>query len=265
MKLTKRILTCAMAIVLVAAMALSFTACGGDKAVEDVKAVKEAGKLIVGITEYAPMDYKDENGEWTGFDAEFARLFAAELGVTVEFVEIDWDNKVFEVQSGAIDCVWNGMTITAEISEACSVSDPYINNSQVVIMKSDVVANYADLASMTGLKFAVEAGSAGESAIAETITDYTAVATQADALLEVASGSADACVIDATMAAAMTGEGTSYADLAKGATLTEEEYGVAFRKGSDLCTELNKFMDKIIADGTFKALGEKYDLSVVTE
>jgi polar amino acid transport system substrate-binding protein len=157
------------------------------------------------------------------------------------------------------------MTITAEISEACSVSDPYINNSQVVIMKSDVVANYADLASMTGLKFAVEAGSAGESAISETITDYTAVATQADALLEVASGSADACVIDATMAAAMTGEGTSYADLAKGAVLTEEEYGVAFRKGSDLCAELNKFMDKIIADGTFKALGEKYDLSVVTE
>ena len=235
MKLTKRILTCAMAIVLVAAMALSFTACSGDKAVEDVKAVKEAGKLVVGITEYAPMDYKDENGEWTGFDAEFARLFAAELGVEVEFVEIDWDNKIFEVTSGAIDCVWNGMTITAEISESCSVSDPYINNSQVVVMKADAVANYADLASMTGLKFAVEAGSAGESAIAETITDYTAVATQADALLEVASGSADACVIDATMAAAMIGEGTSYADLAQGATLTEEEYGVAFRKGSDLC------------------------------
>ena len=265
MKLTKRILSCAMAVILVAAMALSFTACGGEKTVEDVKAVKEAGKIIVGITEYAPMDYKDENGEWTGFDAEFARLFAAELGVEVEFVEIDWDNKVFEVQSGAIDCVWNGMTITAEIANACSVSDPYINNSQVVVMKADVVANYADLASMTSLKFAVEAGSAGESAISETITDYTAVATQADALLEVATGSADACVIDATMAKAMIGEGTSYDTLATGAVLTEEEYGVAFRKGSDLCAELNKFMDKIIADGTFKALGDKYELSVVTE
>ena len=265
MKLTKRILTCLMAIVLVAAMALSFTACGVEKSVEDIKAVKEAGKLVVGITNYEPMDYLDENGEWTGFDAEFARLFAAELGVTVEFVEIDWDNKIFEVKSGAIDCVWNGMTITAEISESCSVSDAYINNSQVVIMKADVVANYTDLASMTGLKFAVEAGSAGEKAICETITDYTAVSTQADALLEVASGSADACVIDVTMANAMTGEGTSYANLAIGATLTEEEYGVAFRKGSDLCEELNKFMDKIIADGTFKALGDKYKLSVVTE
>ncbi len=265
MKTTKKILAGIAALLLLASSTVAMTACGGDKAVADIKAVKEAGKLVVGITEYAPMDYKDENGEWTGFDAEFARMFAEHLGVTAEFVEIDWDNKIFEVQSGSIDCVWNGMTITADILEACSVSNPYINNSQVVVMKSDVVANYADLASMADLKFAVEAGSAGESAIKESITGYTAVSTQADALLEVASGSADACVIDATMAAAMTGEGTSYADLAKGAVLTEEEYGVAFRKGSDLCTELNTFMDKIIADGSFKALGDKYELSVVTE
>ncbi len=265
MKTTKKIIAGLTALLLLASSTVAMTACGGEKAVEDIKAVKEAGKIIVGITEYAPMDYKDENGEWTGFDAEFARMFAEHLGVTAEFVEIDWDNKIFEVQSGAIDCVWNGMTITSDILEACSVSDPYINNSQVVVMKSDVVANYADLASMAELKFAVEAGSAGESAIQESITGYTAVSTQADALLEVASGSADACVIDITMAAAMTGEGTSYADLAKGISLTEEEYGVAFRKGSDLCTELNTFMDKIIADGSFKALGDKYELSVVTE
>ena len=258
----KKIISMMLVIVL---MLTLLTACGASKADSDLAAIQKKGKIVVGITDYAPMDYKDANGEWTGFDAEFARLFAAELGVAVEFVEIDWDNKIFEVKSGAIDCVWNGMTITPEISESCSVSDAYINNSQVVVMKADAVANYNDLASMTGLKFAVESGSAGEAAIKETITDYTAVSTQADALLEVASGSADACVIDVTMANAMTGEGTSYANLAIGATLTEEEYGVAFRQGSDLCEELNKFMDKIIADGTFKALGDKYKLSVVTE
>ncbi len=267
MKRTNKIIAGISALLLVASSAMALTACGGDdaKVVEDVKAVKEAGKIIVGITEYAPMDYKDENGQWIGFDAEFATMFAENLGVTVEFLEIDWENKIFELESGAIDCVWNGMTITDDILAACSVSDAYINNSQVVVMKSDVVANYADLDAMLDLQFAVEAGSAGESAISEKITDYTAVSTQADALLEVASGSADACVIDATMAAAMTGEGTSYADLASGAVLTEEEYGVAFRKGSDLCTELNAYMDKIIADGSFKALGDKYELSVVTE
>lgn len=266
MKLTKKLLSGFCALLLIAASAFAVTGCSEkETGVADVAAVKAAGKIVVGITDYAPMDYKDENGEWTGFDAEFARLFAAELGVEVEFIEIDWDNKIFEVESGAIDCIWNGMTITSEILNACSVSDPYINNSQVVVMKSDVVGNYADLASLSALKIAVEAGSAGEAAISETITDYTAVATQADALLEVASGAADACVIDATMAAAMTGEGTSYDDLTAGAKLTEEEYGVAFRKGSDLCDELNKFMDKIIADGTFKTLGDKYDLSVVTE
>lgn len=271
MKLTKRILAGACALLMVASSSMLFTGCSkkeGDdkeKTVADIDAVKKAGKLVVGITDYAPMDYKDENGEWTGFDAEFARMFASDLGVTAEFIEIDWDNKTFELDSGAIDCIWNGMTIVDEILNACSVSDPYINNSQVVVMKSDVVGNYADLASMTELKFAVEAGSAGESAISETITNVTAVGTQGDALLEVASGAADACVIDATMAAAMTGEGTSYADLAAGAVLTEEEYGVAFRKGSDLCDALNNYMDKIIADGSFQALGDKYDLSVVTK
>ena len=106
MKLTKRILTCAMAVILVAAMALSFTACGGDKAVEDVKKVKDAGKIIVGITEYAPMDYKDENGEWTGFDAEFARLFAEELGVECEFFVIpNWGTKFMELETKQIDAI----------------------------------------------------------------------------------------------------------------------------------------------------------------
>ncbi|MBQ8576690.1 MAG: transporter substrate-binding domain-containing protein [Clostridia bacterium] len=266
MKLTRRILTGACALLIAASSAIVLSGCSEkEETVADIAAVKAAGKLVVGITEYEPMDYKDENGEWTGFDAEFARLFAADLGVEVEFVEIDWDNKIFEVQSGAIDCIWNGMTITGEILESCSVSDPYIRNEQVIVRKADVAFEYSELSEMTGLTFAVEAGSAGESAIADTITNITAVATQADALLEVASGSADACVIDATMARAMVGDGTSYADLAEGITLTQEDYGVAFRKGSDLCDELNAFMDKIIADGSFQALGDKYGLSVVTE
>ena len=228
----------------------------------DLETIKDNGKLVVGITEYAPMDYRDENGEWTGFDAEFARLFAEKIGVDAEFIVIDWDNKLFELSSGAIDCIWNGMTITDEILNSCAVSDPYVKNQQVVVMKADAAANYASFDDMKELKFAAEAGSAGESAIIEEVTNYTAVADQSAALLEVASGSVDACVIDATMAAAMTGDGTSYADLTTAAELTNEEYGVAFRKDSDIRDEFNKVMDELTADGSLKTLADKYGLTL---
>ena len=196
MKLTKRILTCAMAIVLVAAMALSFTACGGDKAVEDVKKVKDAGKIIVGITEYAPMDYKDENGEWTGFDAEFARLFAAELGVAVEFVEIDWDNKILELDAKSIDCVWNGMTLTDEVKAAMETSNAYCNNQQIVIVKKDVADSYTTVDSVKALNFAVYKGSAGQKEAAAIGAQYKEVVDQATALAEIKSGKRDIELLD---------------------------------------------------------------------
>ena len=175
---------------------------------------------------------------------------------------IDWDNKLFELSSGAIDCIWNGMTITDEILKSCAVSDAYVKNQQVVVMSADKAAQYASFDDMVGLSFAAEAGSAGESAVSGSVTSYTAVADQSTALMEVASGSVDACVIDATMAAAMTGDGTSYADLVVAAELTNEEYGVAFRQNSDLCPEFNKSMNDLIADGTLAALAEKYGLTL---
>ena len=201
---------------------------------------------------------------WTGFDAEFARLFAKELGVECEFFVIaDWGQKFFELDSRNIDVVWNGMTITDEVTLNTSCSDPYVINAQVVVMKADVVGSYNDAESMKDLTFAVESGSAGEAAIVDLgFTDYVAVQDQAKAVMEVSAGTADACVIDITMANAMTGEGTSYDDLAAGISLTSEEYGVGFRKDSDLTAEFNKFMDKLIADGTLQALADKYSLTL---
>ena len=241
---------------------LCLTACGS--AGGDIATIEKNGKIVVGITEYAPMDYLDENGEWTGFDAEFARAVAAELGVEAEFIEIDWDNKFFELESGAIDCVWNGMTITDEALKNADVSDPYVVNAQVVVMDKSKLADYPDAASMVDLVFAAEASSAGEMAIADVIgaANCTSVLTQADALLEVASGSADACVIDITMANAMTGEGTSYAELGYAVSLTSEEYGIAFRQGSDLTAKVNELMAAMKADGTLQALAEKYSLTL---
>jgi len=210
------------------------------------------------------MDYKDDNGEWTGFDAEFARLVAAELGVEVEFFVIaDWGQKFYELETKNIDCVWNGMTITEEALLNASVSDPYVVNAQVIVMKADAVGNYPDTDSIKGLNFAVESGSAGEAALTDLgITDYIALQDQTTALMEVKAGTADACVIDITMANAMTGEGTNYADLASGISLTSEEYGVAFRKDSDITAEFNKIMAKLIADGTLQALADKYQLTL---
>ena len=240
-----------------------FTACGAS-ASSDLKAIEKAGKIVVGITDYAPMDYKDENGEWTGFDAEFAQLFAEELGVDCEFFVIsDWGKKFLELETKQIDAVWNGMTITEEAQLNASVSDAYVINAQVLVMKADVVANYADAASIVDLAVAVENGSAGQDAAAEAgVKNIVLVQDQAAALMEVAAGTSDACVIDITMANAMTGEGTSYADLTYGLALTSEEYGVAFRKESDLTAKFNEFMDKLIADGTLQALADKYDLTL---
>ena len=241
-----------------------FAGCTSPDPDTDLAYIQEKGKLIVGITEYAPMDYKDDNGNWIGFDAEFARLFAQELGVEVEFYVIaDWGKKFMELDTKQIDVVWNGMTITDEATSNSSVSDPYVINAQVVVMKSDVVGNYTTSGSLKGLTIAVENGSAGEKA-ANTISGATVVPLQdqAAALMEVKAGTADACVIDITMAYAMTGEGTNYADLAPGISLTEEFYGVSFRKGSDLTAMLNDFMAKLKADGTLQNLARKYNLTL---
>ena len=255
----KKMFALMLAMVLVLSL---FTACGGSSD-SDLKTIQKNGKIVVGITDYAPMDYKDENGEWTGFDTEFAELVCEKLGVTAEFIVIDWDNKILELDSKGIDAVWNGMTITDEVKNGMSVSNAYVKNAQVVVMAADAVANYADAASMADLAFAVEAGSAGEAAAADAgLTNVTAVVDQATALMEVASGSVDACVIDITMANAMTGEGTSYTDLGYSVELTTEEYGIGFRKGSDLAEEVNKIMADLIADGTLPALAEKYSLTL---
>ena len=256
----KKLIALTLAILMIAAC---FAGCAPKTDdTSDLAAIKKNGKIIVGITDYAPMDYKDENGEWTGFDAEFARLFAKELGVEVEFFVIaDWSKKFVELSDKNIDCVWNGMTITNEALLNAKVSDPYVQNKQVVVMKADKVAEYTTADSLKDLKIAVENGSAGQSA-AEDIDpkEIISVQDQAAALLEVKAGTSDACIIDSTMASAMTGEGTDYADLAAGIALTDELYGVAFRKDSDLAEKFNAFMDKLIEDGTLTELAKKYNL-----
>ena len=233
----------------------------------DLAYVKEKGVLVVGITDFAPMDYKNEDGEWIGFDADMAKYFGGKLGVEVEFVEIDWDNKILELDAKSVDCIWNGMTLTDEVKAAMDCSNAYCNNAQVVIVPADKADDYQTAESLEGLAFAVEAGSAGEAAVTDLGLDCTPVKAQSDALMEVAAGTSDAAVIDSLMAAAMVGEGTGYADLTYTVGLTTEEYGVGFRKGSDLVAELNAFFAEIYADGTMQEIAATYgvDAAVVAQ
>ncbi|MGN0180491.1 MAG: transporter substrate-binding domain-containing protein [Monoglobaceae bacterium] len=267
MKNLKKLLTLA----LVGAMALTFAACGAKTESElaktetaakteqsDLEYIKEKGKLVIGITDFEPMDYKDADGNWIGFDADMAAAFAKSLGVEAEFVEIEWSNKVLELNGKSIDCVWNGMTLTPEVTSAMDCTKAYCNNQQVVVVPVEKADSYKTAESCKELSFAVEEGSAGEDMAKENGFDYTAVKDQATAVMEVASGTSDAAIIDSLMAAAMVGEGSGYESLTYTVGLNSEEYGVGFRKGSDLTEKLNEFFEAAKANGELEKTAEKY-------
>ena len=276
--------------VLALGMAMSMAACGAAPAASSAAASSEAasseapsseateaaaeesdleyilgnGKMVIGYTVYEPMNYTNENGEFVGFDTDLAKAVCAELGVEPEFVEINWDTKETELAAKSIDCIWNGLTLTPEREANMACTDPYVKNAQVVVMKKD--AGYTGTADLVGKTLVAEAGSAGE----ETITgdenlsqgELVTKTVQTDCLMEVAAGTADAAVLDLTLATAMIGEGTDYANLVIKDELNAEEYGVAFRKGSDVPAAVNEAFDALKADGTMDKLAQKYSLTL---
>ncbi len=257
-----------LALLMTACLLFAFAGCGGKTTSSDSSAtksdsetVKEKGKLVIGITDYAPLDYEETkgSGEWIGFDADMARAFAKTLGVEAEFVVIDWDNKIMELDSKSIDCVWNGMTIGDEVKNGMSVTNAYLKNTQVVVVPKDKADKYQTLESVKDLNFAAEAGSAGETALKALNYKVTSVTAQTDALMEVRSKTSEAAVIDLIMAGAVIGEGTSYEDLTYTVGVAEEEnFGVGFRKGSDLTEKLNEFFKTSYADGSMMKLAKQY-------
>ncbi len=271
---------------LAGAMALSLAACGGaasstaasstassaaasasavsESADSDLAYIKGKGKMTIGYTVYEPMNYTDADGNFTGFDTELATAVCEKLGVEPEFVEINWDTKIVELDAKSIDCIWNGMTITDDIQQNAACTKAYAKNAQVVVVKDGT--EYASTADLVGKTVVAEAGSAGEGAIADdenlAQVDYISKSVQTDCLMEVAAGTADAAVLDLTLANAMIGEGTDYANLKIVDELNAEEYGVAFRKGSDAAAAVDAAFDELTADGTMQALADKYDLAL---
>ena len=234
---------------------------------DDLAYIKGTGKLKVGITLFSPMNYYNEAGELVGFETEFTKALCEKLGVTPEFIEINWDTKEIELAAKNIDCIWNGLTVTEERKQNIGFSDSYIKNMQVVVIKASKAAEYADTAALADAAIVAEVGSAGEAAVAADANlakaNYTAMPKQADALMEVKAGTADAAVIDYVMAKAMVGTGTDYSDLmiVPNLELAVEEYAIGFRVGSNIIPEANKIIAELTEDGTLDAIAATYELT----
>ena len=257
----KKIISLLMAILMIATLSLTLTSCSYK---DDVRFVKEAGKLVVGVTVYKPMDYVDDKtGEWTGFDAELAKMFAEELGVNCQLVIIDWNNKVAELNSKQIDLIWNGMTASDELGKQIDFSVSYAKNAQVAVVKKGSTLTKDGIKNAT---VAVENGSAGETA-ARTDIGATKLVERSDgqvgAISEVLAGTADVAIIDITMAQSVVGK-ADYSDLMilEGASYGDEIFAVGLRKDSNLKEKLDAFLKAKYADGTITDLAAKYEVGI---
>lgn len=254
-----------LAFIFAALMCVSlFAGCAEQK--EDWAYIEDKGELIIGITLFAPMNYKDADGELTGFETEFAKAVCEELGLKAKFQVIEWSAKETELNSKNIDCIWNGMTIDDDRRANMAISVPYMKNQQVMVVRQENADKYTDAASLKDAVVVAEKKSAGETVAQKNETfaqaKYTAVDSQAKVLLEVKAGTADVGLIDYVMSIGSLGEGTDYADLTvTDQTFNPEEYGIAFRKGStETLEKVNAAIQKLADNGTLQNIAKKYKL-----
>ena len=249
-------------IFLAALMLLSLFACG-TKTDDDLAYIQKNKKLVIGITEYEPMNYYDDSGKLVGFDTEFAEAVCKKLGITPEFIVINWKTKETELKSKAIDCIWNGLTVMEDRKKDMAFTTSYLKNEQCVVIRAEDADKYKNAASLSGALIVAEEGSAGEAAVENDLKDakYTAVDAQKTALLEVKSKTAEACVIDISMARTMIVAGSDFSDLliVEAIDMMDEEYAIGFRLGSSAVEKVNSIIADFMKDGTIAAIAEKYD------
>jgi len=266
----KRILSIIMAVAVIAGALTCLASCGKQS---DWEKIQEQGYFRVGYTNYNPMNYVDENDELVGFDTEFAQMVAKELGVEVKFQLITWSQKYSELNSGAIDCIWNGFTSNCadddgvQRADKVDFSKAYMDNAQCVVVNAANKDTYTTAESLKGKTCAVEGGSAGASYAVTVTTDDEAhikkVDSQIDAFTELKSGAVDFIVVDVLLANEMCGKG-EYEQLVKAESIAidTEEYSIGFRKGSDFTAKVNEVIDKLAKNGELKKLADKYDLNL---
>ena len=254
---------------LIAVLCMSlFAGCGSKK--KDLEYIKENGEMIMGITIFEPMNYKDASGKLTGFETEFAEAVCEKLGVKAKFQVIEWKQKETELKARTIDCIWNGLTVTDERKENMAFSTSYVSNYQVAVIRKADAEKYTDIASMAGANMIAENGSAGQSTIeADEVLSknkFIAASAQKDALLEVKAGTSDIAVLDYIMARTLVNDATDYSDLmiVESVDLNSEpeEYAIGFRlEDKELLAAVNKAIDELTEEGFMAELAEKYGIS----
>ena len=271
----KKILTLLLAVLMIAGCARSFSSCGKKT---DWENIEKNGKFVCGITIYDPMNYydangdlvADENGELIGFDTELAKLVGEKLGVSVEFQIIDWGNKYAELQSGAIDCIWNGFTSNSkdsdgvERSEKVDFTHAYLDNKQCVIVKADRLAEFTSAASLAGKKAGAESGSAGESYAKDAgATIEASKSSQLAVFTDLTSGAVDFIVVDRLLADSKVGQ-ADFAGLAivEAIDIEPEVYSIGCRKGSDFDEKINEALVALLNEGKIEALATKYNVRI---
>ena len=234
---------------------------------DDWSYIENKGEMVIGITYFEPMNYKNDSGKLTGFETEFAEKVCEELGVKATFQKIDWDSKEVELNSKTIDCIWNGLTITDERKENMDISTPYMENKQVMITKAENADKYKNAEDLIGATVVAEKKSAGEDVAKNdeffAKADYVPVDSQAKALLEVKSGTADIAVIDYVMSIGTIKNGSDYKDLkgVEGEGFSPEQYGIAIRKNSpETLKKINDAIQQVADNGDLKKIAEKYNL-----
>lgn len=273
-KKMKKFLSLSMAAIMLSA---AISGCSDTAEKSDFEQVQEAGKMVIGITLFNPMNYYDDNNELVGFDTDLAKAVGEKLDLDIEFTEINWDSKEIELNSRNIDCIWNGMCITEDRKQTMSISDPYLKNTQAMVMKADKADIYVK--DPSGATVIAEQGSTGEGKINGTIEDdetvvvsakdffanstYIPADSMAKALMEVEAGTADIALVDSVCAYGMVGEGTDYPDLVVNIdnNFGDQEYGIAFRQGSDITEKVNEAIKELMDDGTVAEIAAKYNLT----
>lgn len=256
-----------LAFIIAVLMVIGSFALTGCAKKEDLDYIKDKGNLVIGFTYFAPMNYDDDNGEFVGFETEFAKAVCAKLGIEAKFQEINWETKETELNARNIDCIWNGMTITDERLETMGISTPYMENKQILVVKAENADKYTDAASLAGANIVAEQGSAGEEVAQSNAVfaqaNYTGVSAQSKALMEVFAGTADGALIDYVMSIGSIGEGTDYADLVTvdAMSFEPEQYGIAFRKAdAELLKAVDGAITELVNDGTLETIAAKYKL-----
>lgn len=242
-------------------MFLSFIVMAADNSLERIK---EKGKFVVGLDDtFAPMGFRDEEGNLVGFDIDLARLVAERMGVEVEFKPVDWDGVILSLKSGLIDVIWNGLTITEERARQINFTEPYMNNRQVIVvrMNSDIQTKQDLAGKVVGLQMGSSSVNAlySDPELVESLKDIRQYATNAEALMDLQIGRLDAVVVDEMHGRYyyISKKPDVYRVLDE--ELGWEQYGVGVRKEDEsFLAELNRVLDELKADGSAAELSVKW-------